>query len=86
MTSKTVLTRNTISGKVGSVPASYLTHPVFKDQFVVVEEGAKDYIPELYASKTADEFESKKTGKASKLITSDFVDEDTQPLNESEAK
>lgn len=56
MTDKFVVARNTVSGLVGTVPASYLDHPVFKDQLVLVEENAKNYVPEMYKPKTAETF------------------------------
>ena len=47
---------NTVSGLVGEVPASYLTHPHFKNQLVPVADGQKPYNSALYVPKTADEF------------------------------
>jgi len=59
-----VLARNTVSGVVGLVPASYLDHPVFKEHLVAVDEGAKDFVPALYQPKTAEEFKAAKTAKS----------------------
>lgn len=58
MTDRFVTARNTVSGKVGVVPAGYLDHPHFKNQYVPVEDGAKDFVPSLYTPKTADEFDT----------------------------
>ncbi len=55
-----VLTRNTISGVVGYVPESYLTHPVFSKQLEKVEEGAKNALPEMYKPKTVNKDGQKK--------------------------
>lgn len=52
----TVKALNTISGQVASVPAKYLGHPVLGKNLVAVEDKAKSYAPELYKSKSADEF------------------------------
>lgn len=45
---KEVPTLDTISGKVGLVPAVYLTIAPFKDHLVEVEPGEKDRTPALY--------------------------------------
>lgn len=55
MTDKFVVARNTVSGLIGTVPAAYLDHPVFKDQLVLVDSDAKNYVPEMYKPKTADQ-------------------------------
>ena len=60
---KNVLARNTISGVVAPVPESYLTHPVFRQMLVVVDDGAKSYVPELYKAKTAEEFTETKASR-----------------------
>lgn len=57
---KNILARNTISGKVEEVPEKYLSHPVFGEYLEAVEDGAKDYEPELYKPGTVAE---KKNGK-----------------------
>lgn len=44
----TVQALNTISGKVGPVPESYLSHPVLGKHLVLAEPGQKDYAPELF--------------------------------------
>jgi len=56
MTDKFVSARNTVSGVVGRVPATYLTHPHFKNQYVLVDSEAKNFVPALYTPKTVDEF------------------------------
>ena len=56
MSEKFVKALNTVSGKIGSVPVSYLDHPHFKNQLVLVEEGAKSYATALYKPKTSEEF------------------------------
>lgn len=45
---KTVLARNTISGVIGEVPESYLTHPHFSKQLEKVDADAKNAVPELF--------------------------------------
>ena len=42
-------TRNTVSGKVGYVPADYLTHPVLGKTLEEVPEGTKSRLPEMHA-------------------------------------
>lgn len=66
MTNKFVTARNTVSGVVGPVPASYLDHPVFSKQLVLVDEDAKDFAPELYMPKTADEFMTSRSKTSSR--------------------
>lgn len=59
-----VIARNTTTGKVVKVPEHYLTHPVFGKSFVAADAKDKDYLPELYSPKTAEEFtEFKKSRK-----------------------
>lgn len=61
-----VIARNTATGKVVKVPEHYLTHPMIGKSFVPAEKGDKDYLPEMYTSKTSEEFiESKKSRKKS---------------------
>lgn len=47
---------NTISGQVASVPAKYLTHPVFGRHLVEVDEAQKPYRAGFYTPRTADEY------------------------------
>ena len=86
MTNKFVTARNTVSGVVGPVPASYLTHPVFSKQLVQVDEDAKDFVPELYTPKTADEFKaSRSKTSASKSKDADAAGEPVvEPDNKDE--
>lgn len=51
---KTVLTRDTISGVVGSVPAHYLDHPILGKNLIEVPEGTKSFEPSMYKSKDKD--------------------------------
>jgi hypothetical protein len=51
--------RNTITGKVAKVPEHYIGHPVLGKNFVPAERGDKDYEPEMYSPKSADEFKSR---------------------------
>lgn len=55
--------RNTITGKVAKIPAHYLGHPVLGKNFVAAEKGDKDYIPELYVAKDAEEFTKSKKSR-----------------------
>lgn len=70
---KTVLTRDTISGVVGRVPAEYLDHPVLGSHLVEVPEGTKSFEPELYKSKDADGNEV--TDDSSKATTLEKIEE-----------
>lgn len=63
MTSKTVFTLNTLSGRVGVVPAIYLDDPQFGAYLVKVPEGTKDYDPEFFKPGTASEHVEKETSK-----------------------
>lgn len=45
---QTVIALNTASGKVGPVPAHYLTHPVLGKTLVAVDADKKSYEPEMY--------------------------------------
>lgn len=72
MTNKFVTARNTVSGAIGVVPRSYLTHPVLGANLVEVDAEAKAYVPDLYKPKTADEFkkaEPKAAAKSGKNAT-----------------
>lgn len=63
---KLVWARNTVTGKITKVPSHYLTHPVIGKNFVPADKDDKDYLPEMYTPKLADEFiESKKSRKKS---------------------
>jgi len=49
-----VQARNTVSGQVGPVPESYLTHPHFSKQLELVKEGAKSTVPALHTPRNTD--------------------------------
>lgn len=51
-----VTARNTNTGQVVKVPEHHIDHPVLGRNYVLVDEDAKDYLPELYKAKTAEEF------------------------------
>lgn len=71
-----VFARNTRTGKVVKVPEHYLDHPVLGESFVAVDAKAKDYLPELYLPKTAEEFtESKKSRKKEPKVPEDVAAE-----------
>lgn len=53
---ETVTALNTLSGRVAVVNKSALSHPVFSEYLVEVEEGTKSFEPDLYKAKTADEY------------------------------
>jgi hypothetical protein len=59
--SKQVFTRNTVSGQVGYVPASYLDHPVLGKTLEQVDEGTKPFHPDFHAETDKDGKDS--TGK-----------------------
>lgn len=80
MTDKFVTALNTVSGAVGEVPVGYLSHPVFKDQLVVVDSGAKSYLPEMYKSKSAEEFISSRALEAADARDADESDEDDEDI------
>lgn len=75
---KTVTALNTVSGKVGVVPETYLTHPVLGKTLVEVEEGTKSYEPSLYRTTDKDGDAAKPTRGRRR----NTVDEDTQPTPE----
>ena len=78
-----VFARNTTTGKVVKVPEHYLTHPVFGKSFVVADAKDKDYLPELYLPKTAEEFiESKKSRKKEPKVPEDVAVEDAVEVTE----
>lgn len=83
MTDKFVVARNTVSGVVGPVPASYLTHPHFGKNLVLAEDGAKDFVPELYKVKDAEEFTAARASR-SKLRKAETEDEVASSDNETE--
>ncbi len=89
MTNKFVTALNTVSGVVGLVPAGYLTHPVFGQQLVAVDQDAKDFVPELYTPKTADEFEQSHPSRAGRLskkaALAEPVEDDQNKDEDSEA-
>lgn len=85
--SKKVHALDTISGKVGLVPETYLELPGFKEHLVLVDEDAKDHEPALYKSASADEYKSRKSGrKINDQLdrVEDDVLEDTQPTLDSD--
>lgn len=51
-----VLARNTQTGLIGKVSERVIGHPVLGKDYVLVDENAKDYVPELYKPQSADEF------------------------------
>lgn len=55
---------NTISGVVAVVNESVLTHPVFSQHYVQVDEGTKSFAPDLWKAKTADEYRESQKAKA----------------------
>lgn len=76
---KNILARNTISGKVAEVPERYLTHPIFGDYLEAVEDGAKDYHPELYKPGTVAEKNAAKKVDDSKAPVIPEVKPDINP-------
>lgn len=54
------IVRNTLTGKVVEVPDRYLTHPILGANLVPAKAGDKDYVPDLYKSKSAEEFKEVK--------------------------
>lgn len=67
---------NTISGQVASVPAKYLTHPVFRKHLVEVDEKQKPYKAGFYVPKTADEYLASRPKKEKPKVTA--KNEDSQ--------
>lgn len=65
---------NTISGQVASVPAKYLTHPVFGKHLVEVDEQQKPYKAGFYAPKTADEYIASRPKKEKPELPSESFD------------
>lgn len=63
MMNKFAWARNTVTGQVAKVPAHYLDHPVLGKNYVPAEKGDKDYIPELYVAKDAEEFTKSKKSR-----------------------
>jgi len=55
--------RNTVTGKVVQIPARHLGHPVLGRNYVEADRKDKDYLPELYSPKSADEFEQSKKSR-----------------------
>lgn len=60
---KLVWARNTDTGKVTRVPAHYLDHPVIGRHYVPAQKGDKDYLPEMYSPKSAEEFVASKKSR-----------------------
>lgn len=78
-----VFARNTTTGKVVKVPEHYLTHPVFGKSFVAADAKDKDYLPELYLPKSAEEFTvSKKSRKKEPEVPKDVAVEDVVEVTE----
>lgn len=51
---KTVQARNLVSGQIGEVPESYLTHPHFSKQLELVKPGAKPTVAALHTPRDKD--------------------------------
>lgn len=71
--SKTVMARNTVSGVVGEVPASYLTHAVLGKTLVRVDEKSKNIEPALHKPTDAEGF----TDRHSRADSEDAKAEDS---------
>lgn len=76
MTDETYV-RNTVTGETGYVRSKYLTNGILNpDSFVEAEPGSKPYVPELYRSRSAEEF----TEDHPVLVTEpEFEDGDDEP-------
>jgi hypothetical protein len=75
--SKQVRARNTVSGQIGIVPESYLTHPVLGKTLVQVDDDAKSYLPEMYQPTDA-EGDAEKPSRARRVKA---AEESTAPLD-----
>lgn len=53
MADNLVHTRHTVSGQIGDVPESFLTHSVLGPYLEVVDEDAKPYLPEMHKPREA---------------------------------
>lgn len=71
-----VTARNTITGKVVKIPEHYLGHPVLGKNFVPADRGDKDYEPELYAPKSAHEFNDTRNSRKKEAIVPETVIEE----------
>lgn len=71
-----VTIRNTQTGQVGEVPEHVFNNPAIinPNVFVRVETGAKPYVPELYKSKTADEFLTQHSDEVEDIEVTDDYD------------
>ena len=56
MSASKVRVRNTHTGQVGEVSERLFNHPVFGKWLVAAEHDDKPYVPELYKSRTPEEF------------------------------
>ena len=61
MSASTVRVRNTHTGQVGEIPARLFNHPVFGKWLVEADYDDKPYVPELYKSRTPEEFLAEKS-------------------------
>jgi len=82
--SKTVTALNTVSGQVGQVPESYLTHPVLGKTLVQVEPGTKSYIPGMYDQYTTDERKERRTRRPKAVEVEASADEEATSDSEIE--
>lgn len=74
-----VWVRNTVTGKIVSAPEHYLDHPVLGKNFVPADRKDKDYLPELYVAKDADEFTAtKKSRKKEPEVPEEIVFEEPE--------
>lgn len=72
---------HTLTGKIVTIPAHYLTHPTFSKVYVVADERLKPYEPTLYRPKSAEEF---KQSRKSRKEAEAEVQETEAELNEIE--
>jgi hypothetical protein len=77
---KMITALDTISGQVGQVPERYLTLPGFAEHLVRVDEGTKNYEPELYKPTDAEEYVEKKASRK-KLMNSEPEEEPETTLD-----
>lgn len=74
----TVKALNTISGQVATLPVRIVSHPVLGKHLVEVADDAKPYAPELYKSKSAEEFlEKPRRNRKIADESSEVTDEDS---------
>jgi hypothetical protein len=82
----TVQALNTISGKVGPVPESYLSHPVLGKHLVLAEPGQKDYTPELFKPDTAEGHSKKQSRKKEPVMIVALDADETEPEDTQESE